>query len=210
MGKTQKKDRTNTLAVACIIACFSFAYDFSHQNAVFQWKLPLAILLVTGVWGVRTPLESSNESRAKAPDPRGRAVTAHGAAHSEPPPPGQARRNRGQCLAHERLPHGLARRARRDRDAQLEAFSRACAEERDAKLAHAAVAALIAFAAPQPRAARARRPVSDRELMRRHEALIQRTYLARRLETELSDELLEQVLELKDASIRRSSCAIRD
>jgi len=50
MGKTQKKDRTNTLAVACIIACFSFAYGFSHQNAVFQWKLPLAILLVTGVW----------------------------------------------------------------------------------------------------------------------------------------------------------------
>ena len=38
--------------------------------------------------------------------------------------------------------------------------------------------------------------------MRKHEALIQRTYLARRLEIEVSDALLEQVLELKDASIQ--------
>ena len=50
MGKTQKNDRTNTLAIACVVACFSFAYGFSNQNALFQWKLPLAIMLVTSVW----------------------------------------------------------------------------------------------------------------------------------------------------------------
>ena len=86
-------------------------------------------------------------------------------------------------------------------DAQLDAFLARVREERDAKLAHAAIAALIAsprLSLPQlERVAR-----SDRALMRRHEALIQRTYLARRLESEVSDELLEQVLGLKDASIQ--------
>ena len=86
-------------------------------------------------------------------------------------------------------------------DAQLTAFLERVREERDAKRAHAAVAALIAsprLSLPQlERVAR-----SDRELMRRHEALIRRTYLARRLEAEVSDELIEQVLELKDAAIQ--------
>lgn len=86
-------------------------------------------------------------------------------------------------------------------DAQLDAFLARVREERDAKLAHAAIGSLIA--SPRLSLAQLERVArSDRALMRRHEALIQRTYLARRLELEVSDALLEQVLELKDASIQ--------
>jgi hypothetical protein len=86
-------------------------------------------------------------------------------------------------------------------DAQIDAFLARVREQRDAKLAATAVAALIA--SPRLSLAQLERVArSDRALMRRHEALIQRTYLARRLESEVSDALLEQVLELKDASIQ--------
>jgi hypothetical protein len=86
-------------------------------------------------------------------------------------------------------------------DAEIDAFLARVREERDAKRASAAVAALIG--SPRLSLAQLERIArSDRELMRRHEALIQRTYLARRLEAAVSDELLEQVLELKDASIQ--------
>ncbi len=86
-------------------------------------------------------------------------------------------------------------------DAQLDAFLARVREVRDAKLASAAVAALIA--SPRLSLTQLERVArSDRALMRKHEALIQRTYLARRLEIEVSDALLEQVLELKDASIQ--------
>lgn len=86
-------------------------------------------------------------------------------------------------------------------EAQLDAFLARVREQRDAKLAHAAVAALLA--SPRLSLAQLERVArSDRTLMRRHEPLIQRTYLARRLEVEVSDALLEQVLELKDASIQ--------
>ena len=86
-------------------------------------------------------------------------------------------------------------------DAQLDAFLVRVREERDPKLAAAAVAALIV--SPRLSLAQLERVArSDRALMRRHEPLIQRTYLTRRLEVEVSDELLEQVLELKDASIQ--------
>lgn len=86
-------------------------------------------------------------------------------------------------------------------DAQLDAFLASLREERDPKLAASAVAALIA--SPRLSLAQLERIArSDRTLMRRHEALIQRTYLARRLAVEVSDELLERVLELKDASIQ--------
>jgi len=86
-------------------------------------------------------------------------------------------------------------------DAQIDAFLARVREERDPKLASAAVAALIG--SPRLSLAQLERVArSDRELMRRHEPLIQRTYLARRLETEVSDELLERVLDLKDASIQ--------
>ena len=86
-------------------------------------------------------------------------------------------------------------------DAQIEEFLVRVREEPDAKLAAAAVAALIA--SPRLGLAQLERIArSDRALMRRHEPLIQRTYLTRRLEAEFSDELLERVLELKDASIQ--------
>ena len=86
-------------------------------------------------------------------------------------------------------------------DAQLDAFLVRVREERDPKLAASAVAALIA--SPRLSLAQLERVArSDRALMRRHEPLIQRTYLTRRLEAEVSDELLERVLDLKDASIQ--------
>jgi hypothetical protein len=66
MEKTKKNDRTNSLAIACVVACFSFAYGFSNQNSLFQWKLPLAIMLVTSVWAFLprfiAPRESSENS----------------------------------------------------------------------------------------------------------------------------------------------------
>jgi DNA-binding phage protein len=86
-------------------------------------------------------------------------------------------------------------------DAQIEIFLARVREEPDAKLAASAIAALIA--SPRLGLAQLERIArSDRALMLRHEPLIQRTYLARRLEAEVSDELLERVLELKDASIQ--------
>jgi hypothetical protein len=86
-------------------------------------------------------------------------------------------------------------------DAQLEAYLVRLREEPDAKLAAAAAAALIQ--SPRLSLAQLERIArADRALMRRHEPLIQRTYLARRLEAEISDELLERVLELKDASVQ--------
>ncbi len=86
-------------------------------------------------------------------------------------------------------------------DAQIDAFLARVSEERDAKLASAAVAALIG--SPRLSLAQLERIArADRSLMRRHEALIQRTYLARRLALEVNDELIERVLEFKDASIQ--------
>jgi hypothetical protein len=86
-------------------------------------------------------------------------------------------------------------------DARIEDFLTRVRAEPDAKLAASAIALLIA--SPRLSMAQLERIArSDRALMRRHEPLIQRTYLTRRLEAEVSDELLERVLELKDASIQ--------
>jgi hypothetical protein len=86
-------------------------------------------------------------------------------------------------------------------DARIEDFLAQVRAEPDGRVAASAVAELIA--SPRLSLAQLERIArSDRALMRRHEALIQRTYLSRRLEAEVSDELLEQVLELKDASIQ--------
>lgn len=86
-------------------------------------------------------------------------------------------------------------------DARIDAFLAQLREEPDAKLAASAIAALIA--SPHLGLAQLERIArSDRALMLRHEPLIQRTYLARRLEAEVSDELLDRVLELGDASIQ--------
>jgi hypothetical protein len=44
--------------------------------------------------------------------------------------------------------------------------------------------------------------LSDPRLMRSHEPLIRRTYLMRRMDDEVTDELIQQVIELQDASIQ--------
>ena len=86
-------------------------------------------------------------------------------------------------------------------DAQLGAYLALVRGDPDPKLAGPAVAALIQ--SPRLSLAQLERVArSDRKLMLRHEALIQRTYLARRLEAEVSDDVLERVLALKDASIQ--------
>ncbi|MDJ0851429.1 MAG: hypothetical protein QNK04_23890 [Myxococcota bacterium] len=88
-------------------------------------------------------------------------------------------------------------------DAQIDAFLGVVAAEPDAKVAQAALAELIA--SPRlgldqlERIARA-----DPKLVRKHEALIRRTYLARRMAEGVSDELMQQVIESRDASIQTS------
>ncbi len=86
-------------------------------------------------------------------------------------------------------------------DEQIDAFLAVVAAEPDAKVAQAALAELIASPhlglAQLERIARA-----DPKLVRKHEALIRRTYLARRLEEGVSDELMLQVIDSRDASVQ--------
>lgn len=90
---------------------------------------------------------------------------------------------------------------------QLDAFLALMGGDPDAKLAHAAIAALIESPAlgldQLEHLARA-----DPKLMQRHEALIRRTYLARRLVDGVTDEVIQQVVDSKDASIQ--SKLVRD
>jgi len=86
-------------------------------------------------------------------------------------------------------------------DAQIDAYLAVTAAEPDGKLAQSAVAELI----QSPRIGLEqldRIARSDPRILRRHEALIRRTYLSRRMEDGVTDALLEQVLELGDASIQ--------
>jgi hypothetical protein len=93
------------------------------------------------------------------------------------------------------------------RDDQLDAFLAQLPSAPDPKAAQAAVAELIA--SPRIDLAQLERIArSDPRLMRRHEALIQRTYLRRRLDEEVSDELLQRVVDLGDAAIQ--TALIRD
>jgi len=85
-------------------------------------------------------------------------------------------------------------------DAQLDAFLALMRDDPDPKTAQAAVVQLIR--SPRLSLDQLGRIASDRDLMRRHEALIRRTYLARRLEQEVTDELLQQVIEFRDAAIQ--------
>ncbi len=86
-------------------------------------------------------------------------------------------------------------------DGAIDAFLSLMDADPDAKMARAAVADLI-------QSPRLTLPQLDRiaqahpELLRRHEALIRRTYLARRLEDGVTDELLARVIELQDAAIQ--------
>jgi hypothetical protein len=81
------------------------------------------------------------------------------------------------------------------------------AADPDAKMARSALADLVQSARigldQLERIAR-----SHSALMRRHEALIRRTWLARRLEDGVTDALLEQVIEARDAAIQNG--LIRD
>ena len=92
-------------------------------------------------------------------------------------------------------------RAETIEDAQIDSYLALTATDPDAKLAAAAVAQLIQ--SPRltleqlERVARA-----DPKQMRRHEALIRRTYLGRRLEAEVSDELMDRVIDSRDLAIQ--------
>lgn len=84
---------------------------------------------------------------------------------------------------------------------QLDAFLALMRDDPDAKLAHAAIAALIESPAlgldQLEHVARA-----DPKLMQRHQALIRRTYLSRRLEGGVTDEVMQQVVDSQDAFIQ--------
>jgi hypothetical protein len=92
-------------------------------------------------------------------------------------------------------------------EGQIEAYLALAAADPDAKLAQVAITALI----QSPRLALEQLSglaSSDPKLLRRHEPLIRRVYLTRRLEEGVTDELVQQVIELKDASVQ--TALIRD
>ena len=86
-------------------------------------------------------------------------------------------------------------------DAQLDAFLSLMTAEPDAKLAQSAIAELI----QSPRISLEqleRIAQSDPKLMKRHEAAIRRSYLTRRLDQGVTDQLLARVVEYEDAAIQ--------
>ena len=86
-------------------------------------------------------------------------------------------------------------------DEQIDAFLDVMKADSDSKLAHAAIAELIQTVridlVQLERIAR-----SDAKLMRRHTALIQRTFLIRQMESGVTDDHMAQVIECKDASVQ--------
>lgn len=92
-------------------------------------------------------------------------------------------------------------------ESQLDAFLSVVASDPDTKMAQSAVAELIQ--SPQISLAQLDRIAgSDPKLMRRHEKLIRRTYLLRRLDDEITDEFFEVVMATQDAGLH--SVLIRD
>lgn len=88
-------------------------------------------------------------------------------------------------------------------DAQIDAFLALVCAEPDARLAQSAIAELIQ--APQLRMEQLERIAqSDAGIMRRHEVLIRRSYLKRRLDQGVTDELVGRVLDFQDASLQTS------
>ena len=88
-------------------------------------------------------------------------------------------------------------------EAQLDAFLSLMGSDLDPKMAQAAIAELI----QSPRISLdqlGRIAGSDPKLMRRHEPLIRRTYLTRRLDEGVTEELLQQVIDFRDAAIQTS------
>jgi hypothetical protein len=86
-------------------------------------------------------------------------------------------------------------------DAQLDGFLSLMDADPDPKLAQGAIARLIQSPRISPEQL-ARIARSDPKLMRRHGPLIRRTYLTRRMAEGVTDELIEQVIELQDASVQ--------
>ena len=92
-------------------------------------------------------------------------------------------------------------------DEDLDAFLSRMTADPDTKMAQAAIAELIQ--SPQTSLEQLERIArSDPKRMRRHEPLIRRTYLTRRMAAGVSDELIEQVIASQDASIQNG--LIRD
>ncbi len=86
-------------------------------------------------------------------------------------------------------------------DAGIDGFLAILAADPDPKLAKNAVAELIR--SPRITMEQLERiAAADPKLMRRHEPLIRRTYLTRRLDEGVTDELLERVIEFRDAAIQ--------
>lgn len=86
-------------------------------------------------------------------------------------------------------------------DGQLDACLSFSAADPDTKLLGAAISELIQ--SPRLSLEQLERIArSDPKLVQRHEALIRRTYLARRLDQGVSDEIIDQVVASKDASIQ--------
>ena len=92
-------------------------------------------------------------------------------------------------------------------DEQIDSFLSVMKEETDSKMAKGAIIELIQSSRLNleqlERIAR-----SDEKLMRRHEALIRRTYLTRQMESGVTNEHITQVIDSKDAAIQTS--LIRD
>jgi hypothetical protein len=86
-------------------------------------------------------------------------------------------------------------------DEALDAYLAVAAVDPDKKLAASAVTDLIQC--PRITLEQLERIAnSDPKLMTRHEALIRRTYLTRRLDQGVTDALIDQVIALKDASVQ--------
>ncbi len=86
-------------------------------------------------------------------------------------------------------------------DAQLDAFLSLMSADPDPKLAQGAIANLIQSSRISLEQLE-RIAHSDPKLMRRHEPLIRRTYLTRRMAEGVTTELIERVIEFQDASIQ--------
>lgn len=86
-------------------------------------------------------------------------------------------------------------------DAQLDAFLSLMTADPDAKMAQSAIAELIQSSRISLEQLE-RIAQSDSKLMKRHEAAIRRSYLTRRLDQGVTDQLLARVIEHEDASIQ--------
>jgi hypothetical protein len=52
MDRNRKKNRSNAPVLAGLVACLAFAYGFSHQNPLFQWWIPIALVGGAVAWAL--------------------------------------------------------------------------------------------------------------------------------------------------------------